>query len=213
MWPVCWSVAVPFVVLPNCASWENVKPLGLPWIWVRLSVVLPLLSSYLQLISASHSAFPNKIFTHLIFLTYVLHCFLILNCYLKSSEAKYLVRITNHDFKCPGYAVSIIPMSLHLLARQYYCFPPSFIHFKDIIRKCDCSPLKHQTHVNNLLYKKALPMALKTQVVPITKYLSIYCAVSKRLATPSEFHIPLPSIVPFAYSETPFTHDCNMVFS
>jgi hypothetical protein len=28
----------------------------------------------------------------------------------------------------------------------------------------------------------------------------IYCAVLKGLATPSDFHIPLPSIVPFAYS-------------
>jgi len=26
------------------------------------------------------------------------------------------------------------------------------------------------------------------------------CAVSKRLATPSDFHIPLPSVVPFAHS-------------
>jgi hypothetical protein len=39
-------------------------------------------------------------------------------------------------------------------------------------------------------------------------YIYIYCAVLKRLATPSDFHIPLPSIVPFANSETSFTHGC-----
>jgi hypothetical protein len=37
-------------------------------------------------------------------------------------------------------------------------------------------------------------------------YFFIYSAVLKRLATPSDFHIPLPSIVPFAHSETSFTH-------
>jgi hypothetical protein len=34
----------------------------------------------------------------------------------------------------------------------------------------------------------------------------MYCAVLKRLATPSDFHTPLPSIVPFAHSETYFSH-------
>jgi hypothetical protein len=38
--------------------------------------------------------------------------------------------------------------------------------------------------------------------------LYIYCAVLKRLATPSDFHIPLPSTVPSAHSETSFTHGC-----
>jgi hypothetical protein len=28
----------------------------------------------------------------------------------------------------------------------------------------------------------------------------VYCAVLKRLTTPSDFYIPLPSIVPFAHS-------------
>ena len=28
----------------------------------------------------------------------------------------------------------------------------------------------------------------------------IFCAVLKRLATPSDFHVPLPSIVPFVLS-------------
>jgi hypothetical protein len=32
------------------------------------------------------------------------------------------------------------------------------------------------------------------------------CTVLKRLTMPSGFHIPLPSNVPFAHSETPFTH-------
>jgi hypothetical protein len=36
-----------------------------------------------------------------------------------------------------------------------------------------------------------------------------YCAVLKRLAMPSDFHIPSPSIVPFAHSETSFTHGCT----
>ena len=31
-------------------------------------------------------------------------------------------------------------------------------------------------------------------------YIYIYCAVLKRLTTPFDFHIPLPSIVPFAHS-------------
>ena len=31
-------------------------------------------------------------------------------------------------------------------------------------------------------------------------YIYIYSAVLKRLATPSDFHIPLPSIVPLAHS-------------
>jgi hypothetical protein len=39
-------------------------------------------------------------------------------------------------------------------------------------------------------------------------YIYIYCAVLKHMATPSDYHIPLPSIVPFAHSETSFTHDC-----
>ena len=30
-------------------------------------------------------------------------------------------------------------------------------------------------------------------------YIYVYCAVLKRLATPSKFHIPLPSTVPFAH--------------
>ena len=34
----------------------------------------------------------------------------------------------------------------------------------------------------------------------------IYCVALKRLATPSDFHIPLPSTVPFAYSQIHFTH-------
>jgi hypothetical protein len=53
--------------------WENVKQFSLPGVWVRLSAVLPPLSSYLHLIPASHSAFPNKIFTHFISPAYVLH--------------------------------------------------------------------------------------------------------------------------------------------
>jgi hypothetical protein len=39
-------------------------------------------------------------------------------------------------------------------------------------------------------------------------HIYIYSAVLKRLATPSDFHIPLPSIVPLAHSQTPFTHGC-----
>jgi hypothetical protein len=35
----------------------------------------------------------------------------------------------------------------------------------------------------------------------------IYCAGLKRLATPSDLYIPLPSIVPFANSETSFIYD------
>jgi hypothetical protein len=35
------------------------------------------------------------------------------------------------------------------------------------------------------------------------------CAVLNRLATPSSFHIPLPSTVPFSHSETSFTHGCT----
>ena len=34
------------------------------------------------------------------------------------------------------------------------------------------------------------------------------CAVLKRLATPSDFHIPLPSVVPFTHSQIPFTPGC-----
>jgi hypothetical protein len=37
----------------------------------------------------------------------------------------------------------------------------------------------------------------------------IYSTVLKRLATPSDFLVPLPTIVPFAHSETPFTHCCT----
>jgi hypothetical protein len=33
-------------------------------------------------------------------------------------------------------------------------------------------------------------------------------AVLKRLTTPSDFHIPLPSIVPFAHSSISFIHGC-----
>ena len=32
--------------------------------------------------------------------------------------------------------------------------------------------------------------------------------VLKRLATPSDFHIPLPSTVPFTYSQVSFTQCC-----
>jgi len=37
---------------------------------------------------------------------------------------------------------------------------------------------------------------------------SIYCVVFKRLATPSDVHIPLPSIVPFVHSYISFTRSC-----
>jgi hypothetical protein len=37
-------------------------------------------------------------------------------------------------------------------------------------------------------------------------FLCVLWAVLKCLAAPSNFHIPLPSIVPFAHSETSFTH-------
>ena len=36
-------------------------------------------------------------------------------------------------------------------------------------------------------------------------YIYIYSTVLKRLATPSDFHIPLPSIVPFAHSYISFS--------
>jgi hypothetical protein len=40
-------------------------------------------------------------------------------------------------------------------------------------------------------------------------YIYIYIApVLKRLTTPSVYHIPLPSIVPFAHPQIPFTHRC-----
>ena len=39
-------------------------------------------------------------------------------------------------------------------------------------------------------------------------FLFFYCAVLKRLPTPSDFHIPLPSIVPFACPELSSTHSC-----
>ena len=40
------------------------------------------------------------------------------------------------------------------------------------------------------------------------EFVYIYCAVLKRLTTPSDFHIPLPSIVPFAHSWISFIHAC-----
>ena len=39
-------------------------------------------------------------------------------------------------------------------------------------------------------------------------YIYIYCALLKHLTTASNFHIPFPSIVPFAYPEISFTHGC-----
>ena len=39
-------------------------------------------------------------------------------------------------------------------------------------------------------------------------YIYIYSAVLKLLATPSVFHIPLPSTVPFAHSQISFAHLC-----
>ena len=39
-------------------------------------------------------------------------------------------------------------------------------------------------------------------------YIYIYSADLKRLTTPSDFHIPLPSIVPFAHSQISSIHDC-----
>jgi len=51
---------------------------------------------------------------------------------------------------------------------------------------------------------------------PYTVYIYIYIyrereresTVLKRLATPSDFHIPLPSIIPFAHSQISLTHRC-----
>jgi len=34
----------------------------------------------------------------------------------------------------------------------------------------------------------------------VCTYVRMYCAVLNRLETPSDFHIPLPSIVPFVHS-------------
>jgi hypothetical protein len=45
--------------------------------------------------------------------------------------------------------------------------------------------------------------------IQIHIYIYISCAVLKRPATPSDFHIQFPSIVPFAHSETSFTHGCT----
>jgi hypothetical protein len=39
-------------------------------------------------------------------------------------------------------------------------------------------------------------------------HILVYCAVLKHLATPSDFHISWPSIVPLANSETSSTHCC-----
>jgi hypothetical protein len=39
-------------------------------------------------------------------------------------------------------------------------------------------------------------------------YIYIFCMVLKCLVMPSNFHIPLPSIVQFSHSETFFTHGC-----
>jgi hypothetical protein len=41
-----------------------------------------------------------------------------------------------------------------------------------------------------------------------TCYICIYCPVLKCLTRLSDFHTPLPSIVPFVHSETSFTHGC-----
>jgi hypothetical protein len=54
-----------------------------------------------------------------------------------------------------------------------------------------------------------LTRAQSTLLVVQYIYIYIYCAVLKRVATPSDFHIPLPSIVPFAHSETYFTYGCG----
>jgi hypothetical protein len=43
-------------------------------------------------------------------------------------------------------------------------------------------------------------------VLVVCIYILYICAILKRLATTSDFHTPLPSIVPFAHSETPFAH-------
>ena len=39
-------------------------------------------------------------------------------------------------------------------------------------------------------------------------YTHTYCAVLQRLGTPSDFHIPLPSILPFAHFSLSSTHGC-----
>jgi hypothetical protein len=68
-----------------------------------------------------------------------------------------------------------------------------------------------QSHINSLSSTwKVWMLNLKAREVTTTHtHTHVHCAVLKRLSTLSDFHIPLPSIVPFAHSETPFTHGCR----
>ena len=111
------------------------------WVCVRLSVVLPLLSFYLHLIPTSHSALPNKMFTHFISPTYVLHIFPseTLSCNAQQPNiwnGLQTALVNPLDMQSPLYPChllssygNIIPSLLH-----------SFIHFEETIRNCDSEP-------------------------------------------------------------------------
>jgi len=59
---------------------------------------------------------------------------------------------------------------------------------------------KRRAAVNTVMNNSMFPFNVLIWNIYIYIYIYIYCAVLKRLKTSSDFHIPLPSIVPFAHS-------------
>jgi hypothetical protein len=101
--------------------------------------------------------------------------------------------------------------SKNLKLRTKYCWDyfkwfmtiHSWLIMRIMTNKCICK------YVHLLYYKyRNLLHISATYCDHLQTGVLIYCAVLKRLATPSDFHIPLPPIVPFAHSETSFTHGC-----
>ena len=152
--------------------WENVKPFSLPWVWVRLSVVLPLLSSYLHLIRASCSAFPNKIF-HISYFQRIFYTFFPIRNFSCNAQQSNIWNGLQHALLNPldMQSLSIIFTSLPLLAWKYYSFLSSFIHsfWRNTQELWFLTLWRMKFMWITPVYKNALPIAQKTQVVSITK--------------------------------------------
>ena len=76
---------------------------------------------------------------------------------------------------------------------------------------CACVPLQllQQLTDFHVTTYELNPIASQLTQEALFTYLFTYmCAVLKRLTTPSDFHIPMPSVVPFAHSYTSSTHGC-----
>jgi hypothetical protein len=85
----------------------------------------------------------------------------------------------------------------------------SFFHNSSLfLVSFSCATYSAQPILRHLIILTACKEDYSSSYITILFISLLYCAALKRLATPSDFHTPLHSTVPFAHSETYFTHGC-----